>query len=101
MKVLLEASRLAVLAAAIEIHEDKKMNKKNSVIIIRLFAIIYQHNYLMNFNYDRFRKKSLEKYSRQIIMDKIGLDGQKKLMKTSICIIGCGGQEQLLLNTLL
>ena len=35
--------------------------------------------------------KHLEKYSRQIIIDKIGLDGQKKILDSSICIIGCGG----------
>ena len=35
--------------------------------------------------------KHLEKYSRQIIIDKIGLDGQKKILESSICIIGCGG----------
>ncbi len=33
----------------------------------------------------------LERYSRQIIMDDVGLDGQKKIFDTSICIIGCGG----------
>ena len=33
----------------------------------------------------------LEKYSRQIIMDQVGVEGQKKINKSSICIIGCGG----------
>ena len=33
----------------------------------------------------------LEKYSRQIIMEKIGVEGQKKINNSSICIIGCGG----------
>ena len=45
----------------------------------------------MNFKMVNLDQKSLEKYSRQIIMDKIGLEGQKKIMKTSVCIIGCGG----------
>lgn len=36
-------------------------------------------------------EKNFEKYSRQIMMDKIGVSGQKKIMKSSICIIGCGG----------
>ena len=35
-------------------------------------------------------EKNFEKYSRQIMMEKIGVNGQKK-MKSSICIIGCGG----------
>ena len=33
----------------------------------------------------------LEKYSRQIIMEQVGVEGQKKINKSSICIIGCGG----------
>ena len=33
----------------------------------------------------------LEKYSRQIIMEKIGVEGQNKINNSSICIIGCGG----------
>jgi len=33
----------------------------------------------------------LEKYSRQIIMEQVGVEGQKKINNTSICIIGCGG----------
>ena len=33
----------------------------------------------------------LEKYSRQIIMAQVGVEGQKKIKNSSICIIGCGG----------
>ena len=33
----------------------------------------------------------LEKYSRQIIMEQVGVEGQKKINSSSICIIGCGG----------
>ena len=33
----------------------------------------------------------LEKYSRQIIINKVGVEGQKKIYNTSICIVGCGG----------
>ena len=33
----------------------------------------------------------LEKYSRQIIMEKVGFEGQKKIYNSSICIVGCGG----------
>jgi len=36
-------------------------------------------------------EKFLEKYSRQIIIDKIGIVGQKKIANSSILIIGCGG----------
>ena len=36
-------------------------------------------------------QKDLEKYSRQLIIEKIGLKGQKKIFNSSICIIGCGG----------
>ena len=35
--------------------------------------------------------KQTEKYSRQIIIEKIGISGQKKILKSSICIVGCGG----------
>ncbi len=33
----------------------------------------------------------LEKYSRQIIIEKIGLAGQKKISNSSILVVGCGG----------
>ena len=36
-------------------------------------------------------QKNLEKYSRQLIIEQIGLEGQKKIFNTSICIVGCGG----------
>ena len=35
--------------------------------------------------------KQTEKYSRQIIIEKIGMSGQKKIFNSSICIVGCGG----------
>ena len=35
--------------------------------------------------------EQLERYSRQIIIDKLGIKGQKKIFNTSVCIIGCGG----------
>ena len=35
--------------------------------------------------------KKIEKYSRQIIMKEVGINGQKKICRSSICIIGCGG----------
>ncbi len=40
---------------------------------------------------DILDQKNLEKYSRQLIIEQVGLKGQKKLFNTSICIIGCGG----------
>ena len=35
--------------------------------------------------------KQTEKYSRQIIIEKIGMRGQEKILKSSVCIVGCGG----------
>ena len=35
--------------------------------------------------------KQTEKYSRQIIIKKIGISGQKKILNSSVCIVGCGG----------
>ena len=35
--------------------------------------------------------RDLEKFSRQIIIDKIGITGQKKIIDSSVCVIGCGG----------
>ena len=40
---------------------------------------------------NKSNKKFLKKYSRQIIMDQVGIEGQKKISKSSISIIGCGG----------
>ena len=39
----------------------------------------------------KFTKKQIERYSRQIILKKIGAIGQKKLLKSSVLIVGAGG----------
>ena len=39
----------------------------------------------------KFRKKQIDRYSRQIILKKIGVIGQKKLLKASVLIVGAGG----------
>ena len=39
----------------------------------------------------KFTKKQIDRYSRQIILKKIGAVGQKKLLKSSVLIIGVGG----------
>jgi molybdopterin-synthase adenylyltransferase len=39
----------------------------------------------------KFTKKQIERYSRNIILKKIGVNGQKKLLKSSVLIIGAGG----------
>ncbi len=39
----------------------------------------------------KFTKKQIERYSRQIILKKIGVIGQKKLLKSSVLIVGTGG----------
>ncbi len=39
----------------------------------------------------RFSKKQIDRYSRQIILKKIGPQGQKKLLNSSVLIVGVGG----------
>ncbi len=39
----------------------------------------------------KFTKKQIDRYSRQIILKKIGIIGQKKLLSSSVLIIGAGG----------
>jgi len=39
----------------------------------------------------KFTSKQFERYSRQRILKKIGVIGQKKLLKTSVLIVGAGG----------
>ena len=39
----------------------------------------------------KFTKNQIDRYSRQIILKKIGVVGQKKLLKSSVLIIGVGG----------
>ena len=39
----------------------------------------------------KFTKKQIDRYSRQIILKKIGVIGQKKLLKSSVLIVGAGG----------
>ena len=39
----------------------------------------------------KFTKKKIERYARQIILKKIGVIGQKKLLKSSVLIVGAGG----------
>ena len=39
----------------------------------------------------KFTKKQIERYSRQIILKKVGAAGQKKLFNSSVLIVGAGG----------
>jgi len=39
----------------------------------------------------KFSKKKIDRYSRQIILKKIGVIGQKKLLKSKVLIVGAGG----------
>ena len=39
----------------------------------------------------KFTKKQIDRYSRQIILKKVGTIGQKKLLSSSVLIIGAGG----------
>ena len=39
----------------------------------------------------KFSNKQVDRYSRQIILKKIGTIGQKKLLKSSVLIVGAGG----------
>ena len=39
----------------------------------------------------KFTKKQIDRYSRQIILKKIGVIGQKKILKASVLIVGAGG----------
>ena len=35
--------------------------------------------------------KQFEKYSRQIIIESIGVSGQEKIINSGVLIVGCGG----------
>ena len=39
----------------------------------------------------KFTRKQIDRYSRQIILKKIGVAGQKKLLRSSVLIVGAGG----------
>ena len=39
----------------------------------------------------KFSKKQIDRYSRQIILKKIGIIGQKKLLKSRVLVVGAGG----------
>ena len=39
----------------------------------------------------KFSKKQISRYSRQIVLKKIGVVGQKKLLNSSVLIVGAGG----------
>ena len=38
-----------------------------------------------------FSNKDLERYSRQIILKKVGVLGQKKIQNAKVLVVGCGG----------
>ena len=39
----------------------------------------------------KLKKKQIERYSRQIILKKVGVLGQKKLLRSNVLIVGAGG----------
>ena len=39
----------------------------------------------------KFTKKQIDRYSRQIILKKVGVVGQKKLLQSNVLIVGAGG----------
>ena len=39
----------------------------------------------------KFTRKQIDRYSRQIILKKVGVIGQKKLLKSRVLIVGAGG----------
>jgi len=39
----------------------------------------------------KFTKRQIDRYSRQIILKKVGIIGQKKLLKSSVLVVGVGG----------
>ena len=39
----------------------------------------------------KFKKSQIERYSRQIILKKVGVLGQKKILQSSVLIVGAGG----------
>ena len=41
-----------------------------------------------------------ERYSRQVILPQFGLEGQEKLSKSRVAIIGCGALGSVVANTL-
>ena len=46
---------------------------------------------LVSKNLMKFTKKKIERYSRQIVLKKIGVIGQKKLLNSKVLIVGVGG----------
>ncbi len=42
-------------------------------------------------NFEKFSNEELKRYDRQIILPQVGVDGQRKLKKAKILIIGAGG----------
>jgi len=39
----------------------------------------------------RLSDKEIERYSRQIVLDKIGYHGQRRLIEAKVCVVGLGG----------
>jgi molybdopterin/thiamine biosynthesis adenylyltransferase len=46
---------------------------------------------LTRFNLQGFSDEELEYYSRQIVLEEIGLEGQKRLKAARVCVVGVGG----------
>jgi molybdopterin/thiamine biosynthesis adenylyltransferase len=38
-----------------------------------------------------FTENQLERYSRHILLDDVGVDGQEKLLEAKVLIVGAGG----------
>jgi len=46
---------------------------------------------MAGYNTEGFSNEELEYYSRQIVLQEIGLSGQKKLKEARVCVVGLGG----------
>ena len=86
----------AAVAAAVELMKNIEMKNKNTVIIIPSFAevplntIVFRYK-VLNEKIKTLNDHELEKFSRQIILEKVGETGQLKILNSSILIVGCGG----------
>lgn len=77
-------------AVLVNLSRIVSKNESTSRLFLKNFKST-SSNQIKNYQTMSLTNDELKRYSRQLILDEIGKDGQLKLKSSSVLIVGCGG----------